>query len=152
MNTPRSTDWPDELLPDSDRRQCEMTLLYDSGVTARESMIRNQVMWAPRRANCGLDAGIVANAPRAAPGGCWPEDMSRSTSSPLQSSGFYVAVCAPSNVNEVRRDRPLDPSSIGAVCSRSHQTFMNTTRKCTGTQRPNARGSCRRAGGQIPSK
>lgn len=136
-----TSEWPDELLPASDEHQCRLNIAYDAGVIHRERLVNERLMWAPTRANNGDDAGIVAEAPSAGPAGCWPTGMSRETSAP-SSQGFYIAACAPSNANEIRRDRPMETGQIGATCSRSHQMFMNTTRKCTGTFSPGARGTC----------
>jgi hypothetical protein len=142
MDSLATSEWPDELLPSSDDHQCRLTLAYDAGVVQRERLVTDRLMWAPARANHGCDAGITAQAPSAGPAGCWPAGVSRNAAASI-GQGFYIAACAPSNANEIRRDRPLEVGRIGATCSRSHQMFMNTTRKCTGTFSPGARGSCK---------
>lgn len=143
MDTAWAQQWPAELLPASDVRQCGLSQQYDALVQARDLTSHAHVMWAPKRANCGNDAGIIATAPSATPGGCWPSHVSRAADPTSDTTGFFVAACAPSNANELRRDRYHEHGVIGAACSRSHQMFMNTTRKCTGTYRPAARQSCR---------
>ena len=136
-----STEWPSELLPASDVHQCTLAQLYDSAVMRNNESTHTHLMWLPKRANNGCDAGIVALAPSAGRAGCWPSNVPRASTTPPV-PGFYIAACAPSNANEIRRERSSVPGLRGSVCSRSHQIFMNTTRKCTGTYRPNVRQSC----------
>lgn len=134
--------WPEELLPDSDDVHCRQALAREMFMSRQSSAPNKHHMWAPKRANGGCDAGIIARAPSASTAGCWPDDVPRDASPRPGYQGFFVAACAPSNANELRRDRHLAVGQIGAVCSRSHQMFMNTTRKCTGTYMPKARQSC----------
>ena len=136
--------WPSELLHVSDDRQCALVGAYEARAAAERAKTHAEVLWAPARANCGDDAGIVAHAPRASNAGCWPTGVSRTPvrAPRSQKFGFLVPACAPTNANELRRDRPDTVGAIGGVCSRSHQVFMNTTRKCTGTFEPGARRTC----------
>lgn len=136
-------DWPNELLHISDDRHCRLKGAYDAYVARSNQMSHEHSLWAPRRASGGHDAGIVAHGPRAGTAGCWPETIPRTLFRPAKQAGFHVAVCPPTNANEIRRDRPNDVGALGGTCSRSHQTFMNTTRKCTGTFDPRARQTCK---------
>jgi hypothetical protein len=138
-------EWPAELLSVSDARHCMLTMDWDARSAHDTANVHSRLMFSAPRARGGNDAGIVAHAPPAAPPGCWPASVSRSpVPASLDAPGFYVATCAPTNANEVRQLSTSVHGSvrggvIGAVCSRSHQTFMNTTRKCTGTYNPSAR-------------
>ena len=144
---PRADDleWPAELLHESDAVQCEITRRWESDVARTAQTTRESLFYAPPRVNGGADAGVVAYAPTAAPGGCWPAGVPRA---PIHGAkdmqGFYVAACAPTNANELRRRGPHASGDVAReVCSRSHQLFLNTTRVCTGTHSPHARWSCK---------
>ena len=146
-------EWPAELLGASDARHCMLANDWDARAARDTSNVHAMLMFSAPRAHGGDDAGVVAYAPPASPPGCWPASVSRTSTSEASgsqsASGFYVATCAPTNANEVRRVRSPEHGSVGQVCSRSHQTFMNTTRKCTGTYDPRVRHK-RCNGGPLP--
>lgn len=137
--------WPAELLPASDARHCALVSRYDLATASARARAEEALFYDPPRANNGDDAGIIALSPMAQTPACWPSDVPRDTVPEPNVAfprGFMVATCAPTNANEVRRTREVEHGVKGAVCSRSHQTFMNTTRRCTGTFHPRARQSC----------
>ena len=122
-------EWPGELIHVSDRHACESNRVYDERAKKERQLLVARDEWVSKRV-CGVDdAGIVAFNTPPARASVWPVDAPR-TSNGSQSRagtgrGFLVATCASTNANEVGLYR-------GGACSRSHQTFMNTTRKGTG--------------------
>lgn len=135
-------EWPSELLHVSDAVQCREVAACQQRWANGTARVSAHSSWAPPKANGGLDAGIVATAPTPLRAGCWPSNVQRAPAAFTQGQGFYVAACAPHATNEVRRQHDRAPGATGAVCTRSHQLFDNSTRKCTGTYRPGARQTC----------
>ena len=141
-------EWPCELLDTSDIVHCRVAGQVEQRIHKDNEYAWMHTSWAPPRYADGNDAGIVATAPSPVPPGCWPNHVSRTAAAKLN-DGFFVATCAPANTNEMRRTRFHAHGEIGGTCSRAHQTFMNTTRKCTGTHDASLRQACQQSDGKA---
>lgn len=115
----------------SEKVMCERRNGYDASTARRQDRFRNHVYEAPPLV---YDRDLNA-VPRATVAKCWPATTSREIAGNQVPTGFLLRSCAATNANEVVVGRD-------EVCSRSHQLFMNTTRRCTGTFDPRARSSC----------
>ena len=132
----------DSLLQRSDAIDCKMTSYMDARFARESGVLGTHATWLPSYVSDSA-AGVQAFEPRAAPSGCWPDKVPRSSTGPPRTSRFYISTCAPTNANELVRTRAAEVGARGKVCSRSHQIFFNTTKKSTGTYERTARQSCR---------
>lgn len=120
-------EWPAELIHVSDRQACHLARAYDDRAARLQGTVAARDVWAPALmiGTGGSDTGINAYSTPPARASTWPQSEPR-TASARTSRGFLVATCATSNANEIGLYR-------GQACTRSHQTFMNSTRKGTGS-------------------
>jgi hypothetical protein len=126
--------WPDDdlHLALSDAVLCDHVTVIDD-----RRLERNELM--SRKAYADMQTCGDPVGPRAAPAPCGPKPggPSRETLAKIVPAGFLLDVCpVASFANQVTFDRTR-------VCSRSHQTFLNATKRGTGTLAGSNRGMTR---------